>query len=209
MRPSSRHAARSRRARHRPAGGAPGLSSSAGRLISVVRPLKGIPLSGKKLLVAALLLSAACTPLRDPDSPAVFSAQSLDACLFVQADPVPVGEALKLELRLANLWSRSISVFGPGTCGEMHSVRLRFTPPGGNAFQVFSGLITGGPHCFCGRDAIVLLPGETACFPVRPYWTMSTPGEYLLQGNIRVRFGGGPSEEMVALIQPLRIQVKS
>ena len=38
MLPSSRHAARSREARRRPAGGAPGLPSGAGRLISVVRP---------------------------------------------------------------------------------------------------------------------------------------------------------------------------
>ena len=37
MLPSPRHAARSRVARRRPAGGAPGLPSGAGRLISVVR----------------------------------------------------------------------------------------------------------------------------------------------------------------------------
>ena len=36
--PNSRHAARSREARRPPAGGAPGPSSGAGRLISVVRP---------------------------------------------------------------------------------------------------------------------------------------------------------------------------
>ena len=41
MVPSSRHAARSREARPRPAGGAPGLYSGAGRLISVVGPSGG------------------------------------------------------------------------------------------------------------------------------------------------------------------------
>ena len=43
----SRHAARTRRARHRPAGGAPGLPAGAGRLISVVR----------RLLVAGILVT--------------------------------------------------------------------------------------------------------------------------------------------------------
>ena len=59
MVPSSRHAARSRESLRPPAGSAPGLSSGAGRLISVVRPLRSWQMRRSMLACMAIIARTA------------------------------------------------------------------------------------------------------------------------------------------------------
>ena len=70
MVPTSRHAARSREARLRPAGAAPGLSSGAGRLISVVRrPGKHRSVGRVSVIIlgiGCLVAGIACVSTRRP-----------------------------------------------------------------------------------------------------------------------------------------------
>ena len=66
---SSRHAARSREARPRPAGGAPGHTSGAGRLISVVRPRSQVLWHATIALAVAVFPTWVCRGTSAPSLP--------------------------------------------------------------------------------------------------------------------------------------------